>query len=258
MADDAVALVAREVGVTLGERRAVAGVSFEADFCTISAVLGPNGAGKTTLLRALAGIVPHDGRVELCGSTIDTLAPRERSKRLAFVPQRSQMASRLPVYTVVSHGRFAHRGGLSRLSGADRQAIDTAMLRADVAHLAAREFPELSHGEQRRVLLARALATEARVLLLDEPTASLDIPHALALFATLRALAEDGRCIVVVVHQLDDALRYTDRALLLHGGRQVAFGQTADVITAGNVERVYGVQLITGGALGFRLGSSAT
>jgi iron complex transport system ATP-binding protein len=258
MADDAVALVASEVAVTLGERRAVAGVSFEADFCTITAVLGPNGAGKTTLLRALAGIVPHGGRIELCGGKIDALAPRERSKRLAFVPQRSQLASRLPVHTVVSHGRFAHRGGLSRLSHADRRAIDTAMMRADVAHLAAREFPELSHGEQRRVLLARALATEARVLLLDEPTASLDIPHALELFATLRALAEDGRCIVVVVHQLDDALRYTDRALLLHGGRQVAFGQTADVITAGNVERVYGVQLITGGALGFRLGGSAT
>jgi len=257
MADDAVPLVASEVAVTLGERRAVAGVSFQAEVCTITAVLGPNGAGKTTLLRALAGIVAHDGRVELCGSKIGALDPRERSKRLAFVPQRSQLASRLPVYTVVSHGRFAHRGGLSRLSPADRQAIDTAMVRADVAHLAAREFPELSHGEQRRVLLARALATEARVLLLDEPTASLDIPHALALFATLRALAEDGRCIVVVLHQLDDALRYTDRALLLHGGRQVAFGRSADVITAGNVEGVYGVQLITGGALGFRLGRSA-
>jgi iron complex transport system ATP-binding protein len=256
MADGDFALIAQDVSVALGARRAVTGVSFEADFCTITAVLGPNGAGKTTLLRALAGIVPHAGRVELCGGPIESLDPRERSKRLAFVPQRSQLASRLPVYTVVSHGRFAHRGGLSRLLPADRQAIDTAMMRADVAHLAAREFPELSHGEQRRVLLARALATEARVLLLDEPTASLDIPHALSLFATLRGLAEDGRCVVVVVHQLDDALRFTDRALLLHDGRQVAFGRSPEVITADNVERVYGVQLIAGGALGFRLGGS--
>jgi iron complex transport system ATP-binding protein len=257
MADADLALFANGVSVALGARRAISSVSFDADFCTVTAVLGPNGAGKTTLLRALAGIVPHEGRVELCGDAIGSLAARERSKRLAFVPQRSQLGSRLPVYTVVSHGRFAHRGGLSRLSHTDRQAIETAMRRADVVHLAAREFPELSHGEQRRVLLARALATQARVLLLDEPTASLDISHALSLFATLRALAEDGHCVVVVLHQLDDALRFTDRALLLHEGRQVAFGPSPEVITAANVERVYGVALIAGGALGFRLGSSA-
>jgi iron complex transport system ATP-binding protein len=250
------ALHARDVAVVLGGRRALDGVAFDAEFGTITALLGPNGAGKTTLLRALAGLAAHDGRIELCGTPIAELDARERSRRLAYVPQRSLLTSRLPVHTVVGHGRFAHRGGLARLSHEDRRAIDTAMARADVTHLAGREFPELSHGEQRRVLLARALATEARVLLLDEPTASLDIPHALSLLTTLRALAQDGHCIVAAVHQLDDALRFTDRALLLHEGRQAAFGPSRLVISAENVERVYGVQLVAGGALGFRLGSA--
>lgn len=251
------ALRAADVSVALGARRAVSGVSFSAEFGTITCVLGPNGAGKTTLLRALAGLLPSEGRIELCGQELAALLPRERSQRLAFVPQRSALTARLPVYTVVSHGRFAHRGGLSRLSPSDRSAIEAAMLRADVAQLSAREFPELSHGEQRRVLLARALATQARVLLLDEPTASLDVPHALGLFATLRSLAQDGHCIVVVLHQLDDALRFSDRSLLLHQGRQIAFGSSAEVISAANVERVYDVQLVPGGALGFRLRGSA-
>jgi len=253
MADPGIALRAHDVGVALGSKPVLHAIGFEADFGSLTAVIGPNGAGKTSLLRALAGLVPYSGTIELSGSEVAQLAPRERSRQLAFVPQRSQLNSRLPVYSVVGHGRFAHRGGLAPLSPADRGAIESAMQRADVLHLSAREFPELSQGEQRRVLLARALATQARVLLLDEPTASLDIPHALALYVELRSLAEDGHCIVAVMHQLDDALRCTDQALLLHEGRQVAFGRSPDVISRANVERVYGVQLVPGGALGFRL-----
>ena len=182
------------------------------------------------------------------------LTRRDIGRRIAFVPQRTQLASRLPVWTVVSHGRYAHRGGLAQLSTRDERAIESAMQRADVAHLAAREFPQLSAGEQRRVLLARALATEARVLLLDEPTASLDIPHALSLFETLRGLADSGHCVVIVLHQLDDALRFTDRALLLEGGRQLAFDRSADVITPAHVRSAYGVELVEHGGLAFRLG----
>jgi iron complex transport system ATP-binding protein len=257
MADEK-ALVARNVTVTLGNRRVLDDISLEADFGSVLAVLGPNGAGKTTLLKAAAGMLEHGGRVELCGADTARMSPRERGMRLAFVPQRSQLNARLPVYTIVSHGRYAHRGGLARLSAHDRQAIVSAMARADVTELAARELPELSHGEQRRVLLARALATEARVLLLDEPTASLDIAHALALFATLRALAQDGYCVVMVLHQLDDALRFTDRALLLQQGRLIACGSTHSVITPDHVRRVYGVQLLQNSALGFeRVGGGA-
>jgi iron complex transport system ATP-binding protein len=247
------ALRAHGVCATLGGVRVLEQISVEAQFGSVLAILGPNGAGKTTLLRAFAGLLEHAGRVELSDVDRASLSRRELGQRLALVPQRSALSARLPVYTVVSHGRYAHRGGLARVSAQDRRAIDSAMARADVAHLAARVLPELSHGEQRRVLLARALATEARVLLLDEPTAALDIAHALALFATLRDLARDGHCIIAVLHQLDDALRFTDQALLLQGGKQIALDRTPAVVTADNVRRVYGVELVAGGALGFRL-----
>ena len=253
MAEQGEALRARGLGVALAGRQLLHAIDMDAAHGTLTAVLGPNGAGKTTLLRALAGLLPSSGSVELDGQPLASMAPRERSRRLAFVPQRSQLSARLPVWSVVAQGRFARRTGLGGPSSADLQAIEAALRKADVAHLAEREFPQLSHGEQRRVLLARALATEARVLLLDEPAASLDIPHALGLYATLRALSAEGCCVIAVMHQLDEALRFTDRALLLQAGRQVAAGATAEVISAENVARVYGVTLVPGGALGFRL-----
>jgi iron complex transport system ATP-binding protein len=250
------ALDARGVCAAAGKSRVLHDVTFHADYGAVLAILGPNGAGKSTLLRALAGLSPYEGSIALDGGELSALTRREIGRRIAFVPQRTQLTSRLPVWTVVSHGRYAHRGGLAQLSARDERAIESAMQRADVTHLATREFPQLSAGEQRRVLLARALATEARVLLLDEPTASLDIPHALSLFETLRVLAESGHCVVIVLHQLDDALRFTDRALLLQSGRALAFDRSAEVITPAHVRSAYGVELIEHGGLAFRLGRS--
>jgi len=247
------ALRARDVSVELGRARVLEGVSLDASFGEILAVLGPNGAGKTTLLRALAGLLPHHGTIEVAGSSLHALQRREAARRIAFVPQRTQLSVRMSVEAVVSQGRYAHRGGIARLTAADHAAIERAMARADVLPLRARELPDLSYGEQRRVLLARALATEARVLLLDEPTAALDVAHALQLYVALRELAASGHCIVLVVHQLDDALRHADSALLLDGGRPVVLGPSAEVIRSHYIERVYGVALVEAGALGFRL-----
>jgi iron complex transport system ATP-binding protein len=249
----ALALCARDVSVELGHAAVLSGVTFQARFGEMLAVLGPNGAGKTTLLRALAGLIPHRGTIEVAGSALHTLERREAARRIAFVPQRTQLSVRMSVEAVVSQGRYAHRGGIARLTAADHAAIERAMARADVLPLRARELPDLSYGEQRRVLLARALATEARVLLLDEPTAALDVAHALQLYVVLRELTAAGHCIVLVVHQLDDALRHADSALLIDGGRQVALGSSSDVIRSQHIERVYGVALVEAGALGFRL-----
>lgn len=244
---------AQELLVSHGARRALAGVSFAAERGEVTCVLGPNGAGKSTLLRALMGLVPYSGRVLVGGRDAHALLPRDRARTMAYVPQRSLLEAPLSVETVVAQGRFAHTGGLGALSVRDRKAVEVAMQRTDVADLAARSFDRLSTGERRRVLIARALATEARIILLDEPTAALDVRHALELHALLRELAADGFTVVVVLHALDDARRHTDRAILIHDGIVIAAGPSAEVVSAERVREVYRVKLVEAGAAGFEL-----
>lgn len=247
---------AKDLCVRRGARRILDGVAFEARAGDVTAILGPNGAGKSTLLKALAGLLPIErGEVCLEGITLGELNARERATRLAYVPQRTLLSSGLPVATVVAHGRYAHTRGLGRPGPADLEAIASAMERTDVAGLGSRRFDRISTGEQRRVLLARALATEARAILLDEPTEALDVRHALELHELLRELAADGYALAVVLHDLDAARRFTDRATLIDGGAVVRAGATSEVIESDAVREVYGVELLENTALGFSLGS---
>lgn len=245
-------LRAQAVSVRRGSRTVLSAVDFDASAASVTAILGPNGAGKSTLLKALAGVLPFEGRVTLDGEPLGAMPARERAHRISYVPQQTRLTVGLDVAAVVAQGRYAHTGGLARPSNADRAALASAMQRTDVEALATRRFDRLSAGEQRRVLVARALATEARVVLLDEPTAALDVRQALSLHALLRELADDGYTVVVVLHELD-AARSTDRALMLVEGKVEAAGPSADVVSPARIERVYGVTLVEGGALGFRL-----
>jgi iron complex transport system ATP-binding protein len=253
-----VALSAREVSVQLGARKVLERVSLDAHYGEVTAILGPNGAGKSTLLRALCGLVPASGQVLLDGTRVAELDPFARAKQVSFVPQHSLLAAAMPVERVVAQGRYAHRRGLTRESEADRQAVRQALAESDVLALAGRPFTELSFGEQKRVLIARALATGARTLLLDEPTASLDVEHALRLFALLRSLSAQGRCIVVVLHHLDEALNFSDRAALVKAGELLAIGATSEIISPERVRALYGVEMIPGGGYGFRLPGAAS
>lgn len=218
----------------------------------VVALLGPNGAGKSTALRAMLGLLPFQGTVTVEGRDVRTLDARQRARHLGYVPQRSQLTAAMDVRNVVALGRFAHQGLLARLSDADRVAVDAALVRTDAAHLAGRLFTQLSVGEQQRVLLARALCSGAGVILLDEPTAALDVGHALALLDLLRELAAQGHALVVVLHDLDQVVKVADRALLLHQGRTVASGAVAEVLTAEHLLPVFGVEPVAGGAWGFR------
>lgn len=247
------ALLVDALSVKLGSRAVLQDIALEAPFGEITAVLGPNGAGKSTLLRAISGLVPHSGRVSLSGVVLSSLEPHERAKLLSFVPQSTLLSAAMPVRDVVMQGRYAHRTGRARHQAEDDEAVALAMEETDVAQFSERAFTQLSFGEQRRVLLARALATGARTILLDEPTAALDIAHSLSLYALLQALAAQGRCIVVVLHNLDDVRHYTNRAVLLKQGRVTASGRSKDVLDARRVRDVYGVDLIEAGGLGFRL-----
>jgi iron complex transport system ATP-binding protein len=242
----------RDVSATLAGRSVLTGVSLALGAGELCAVLGPNGAGKSTLLRAILGLVPHRGEVSLEGARVDALTPEQRARRVSFVPQESELAAALPVRDVVSLGRYAH-AAFTRPASEDDSAVERALIDCDVQALAHRPFSDLSTGEKKRVLIARALCTGARTLLLDEPTAALDIEHALKLFALLRRVAREGRAVLVVLHQIEHALAYADRALLLQAGKPLALGAVHEVLTAANVRTLYGVELIEGGAPGFRL-----
>lgn len=232
-------LEARGVGVRVGDCPIIEGVDLEVDAGTICALLGPNGAGKTTLLKAILGLIDRVGDVRIDGDDIARLDGPARARLVGYVPQLSLLTARLTGHEVVAQGRFAHRGRAGR--GGHGAAIRAALEATDCAHLADRAYAVCSGGERARLLLARALATEARVLLLDEPTASLDLAHALHLHALLRRLAGEGKAIVVVQHQLGDALRWSHTAAVLHRGRRVAAGPVAEALSDDLMRDVFGL-----------------
>lgn len=232
------------LSVSLAGRRVVEDVSFAAAPGAFVALTGPNGAGKSTVLKALTGVLPAEaGRIDIDGAPADTFNALERARRLAWLSQSRPVAWNLRVEDVVALGRFAQSpDAYDRLGPEARLAVDTAMTKADAAHLSGRAFQTLSGGEQARVHLARLLASPAPCLLLDEPCAALDIVHQLALMETLAAEAAGGRSVVVVLHDLELAARYCPRVIVMESGRVVADGPPGDALSEGNLARVFGVK----------------
>jgi iron complex transport system ATP-binding protein len=248
-------LRAEDVRVELGGRWVVDGVTLDAARGRVNAIVGPNGSGKTSLLRALAGLLPHRGRVFAAGTDLRELSPTERAQRIAYLPQMSALRAQLTVREVVALGLYAGRRGWFRATSGDAHRIETALERASIRELAEYAYPKLSGGQQRLALIARALATGARTLLLDEPTASLDVRHALELFALLASLAREGYCVVVVLHDLDDVQRYAEWAVLLEAGRLRAAGPPGGAEFVSAAEETYQVRLMPSDRVGFRLRS---
>ncbi len=236
------AFLVHDASVALGGRRVLAGVSFEIGAATLVAVVGANGAGKTTLLRALAGLLPHDGAVELFGRPVRAWDPRERALRLAFVRQTPPAADAFTVRESVALGRAPHLAWTAALTADDRAAVEAALDALDLGALAERPLAALSGGERQRAALAQALAQDTPVLLLDEPTAHLDGRHTLDLLARARALADGGRTVIAAVHDLGLAARFADRMLVLAGGTLVADGPPAVVLTPDQLASAFGVE----------------
>ena len=228
-------------GLSIAGRWLVRDASISIEPGRLLALVGPNGSGKSTLLRLLAGVwEPTAGAVTLDGAPLARVPRRALARAVALVPQDTHIAFAFSVREIVAMGRHAHLGRFERERAADREAIAEAMARADVAGIAERDATELSGGERQRVLIARSLATEARHLLLDEPTASLDVAHALDVLALCRRLADDGHAVAVALHDLNLARRYaTD--VLLRAGTVVASGPTDRVLTPALVGDVFGV-----------------
>ena len=233
---------AERLGVRLGDREALADVTFRVDAGEAVALVGPNGAGKTTLLRALAGLQPHAGALRLEGHPVRAADARARARRVALVRQQTALPVDFTVREVVAMGRAPHLPWAGRLGPVDRAAVDAALAQTDLADFADRSVRRLSGGEQQRVQLAQALAQDTPTLLLDEPTAHLDVRHQLDLIARVRALADAGRTVVAALHDLERAAAFAGRLLVLAQGRLVADGPPESVLTEALLADVFGVR----------------
>lgn len=220
--------------------RALDGVSLNAKPGVITAVVGPNGSGKSSLVRTLLGRVPlESGEILLGHQPLASMDRLTLARSIAVVPQREEPVIPLLVREFVTLGRFPHRGAFGALSQLDREAIEHGMLRAGVAPYQDRRTDTLSGGEWQRTRIARALAQNARVLVLDEPTTFLDIAHEMAVFELLDALAREGRTVLLVSHQLNLVARFASHIVLLDHGKIAAEGSASDVMRGDVLERVY-------------------
>ena len=236
----------RNLAFGFGARRVGTDVTFTLSKGETLAVLGGNGAGKTTLFRTLLGLLPPQaGEIHVGGDALDRLAPNERALRLAYVPQQHVPSFGFTVEEIVLMGRASRLSAFARPGTADRAAAADALARLGIAALAQRPITELSGGERQLVLVARALAQQAPVLILDEPTASLDFGNRARVLAEIDRLRGSGLTIVFSTHEPDQALAHADRALLLVDGRPLALDAVDRALTAENVERLYRVRVRT-------------
>ncbi len=224
------------------QRQVLQDISFAVQEGQILSLLGPNGSGKTTLLRCFNKILrPQQGRICLQGQPLEQIPLRHLAKLIGYVPQQESVTFPFSVFETVLMGRRPHVGW--RLQPHDLEMVEECLRALHLEHLSQRRVTELSGGERQRVALARALAQEPQVLLLDEPTSSLDLRHQLEVMETVAALVKSrGLTAVLAMHDLNLAARFTDQIVMLHQGQLFCAGQPAAVLTRDNIRTVYGVE----------------
>ncbi|TDD65733.1 ABC transporter ATP-binding protein [Actinomadura rubrisoli] len=227
----------RGLDVALGGRPVLRGVSLEVPAGSWTAVIGPNGAGKSTLLRAVLGLVPSDGEVAVAGADLSALKPRQRARLVAYAPQSPNLPVDMTVFDYTLLGRSPYIPHLGRESARDRAVVAEVLERLDLTDFAGRPLDHLSGGERQRVVLARALAQQTSVLLLDEPTTALDIGHQQQVMELVDQLRlSDELTVVTTIHDLTLAGQYADDLVLLSDGRVAAAGPPAEVLTRSAIE----------------------
>ncbi|MEA2904635.1 MAG: iron complex transport system ATP-binding protein [Alphaproteobacteria bacterium] len=240
-------IAAKDIAVRFGRTPLLEGVQFAMRAGEMIGLIGPNGSGKTTLLRILANLrAPEDGTVRYAGRTAAEIGQRALAQRIAYLAQGGNVHWPMRVDALVALGRLPHRKPFSGLDAADRDAIERAMQAADVTPFRMRTMGEVSGGERMRVLLARALAVEAELLLADEPIAALDPLHQLQVMTLLHATARAGRGVIVVLHDLALAARFCDRLVLLAHGGILVDGPPPQVLTDAHIAEAYGIEVARG------------
>ena len=233
------------VTVQFGDVTALAEVSLTVEPGRFIGLVGPNGSGKTTLLRTISGVLsPDTGSIRVAGYGVGSTSQRAISRKVAVVPQDTSLTFDFSVRELVAMGRTPYVSRLGRADRADRDAVEAALARTAVADLADRSVTAVSGGERQRVLLARTLAQDTPIMLLDEPTASLDINHQLRTLDLVRELAAGGKTVVAAIHDLNLAAHYCDELVLLGSGRRIETGSPETVLTEANLESVFGTNAV--------------
>lgn len=237
-----VGLIAENISLRRGGRTILEGVSVRVAPGEFLSIVGPNGSGKSLLLRALAGLWKVvDGPIRFGKREVSQLGRRELARRVAFVAQDTRMDFAFTIEEVVAMGRHPRRGRFERPTPEDHRAVDAAIASCDIAHLRGRFVNTLSGGERQRVAIARSLAVEPEIVLLDEPTASLDVQHGLEILDLCQSLARAGKSIVLATHDLNAVARYATEVVLMESGHIAYTGDCNGVLNANVLDRVFGV-----------------
>ncbi len=237
-------ICARDVWASYGERGVLNGFNLSVEQGSFVAIAGPNGVGKSTLLRLVSGVIsPSRGRIEVAGRDILALSTRERARLVAVVPQDPELPHGAPAIEVVLMGRNPHLGLLSWESDSDVQTAVEAMRMTYTEDLLDRSVDELSGGERQRVAIAIALAQQTPFILLDEPTANLDLAYQPAIMELMRGLVSSGKTILAAVHDLTLAAQFCDKVALMSGGASLTVGTPEETLTEENIKTVYGADV---------------
>ncbi|MCD6537100.1 heme ABC transporter ATP-binding protein [Candidatus Bathyarchaeota archaeon] len=241
-----VTLKVENVSFYYGARRILENIRFSAEKGDFIGIIGPNGSGKTTLLRIINNLLkPTGGAVFLDGREISKMKEKEIAKRISSVPQNPTVNFDFSVWDIVMMGRYPHLGRLSIEDERDEEIVSRCMKLTNVLHLANRSITEVSGGELQRILIARALAQEAKILLLDEPTSNLDINYQIEIMDLLRDLTlKKGITVICTMHDLNLATRYCEMLILLSNGRIRAIGRPEEVVTRDNIKETFGIDVL--------------
>lgn len=238
-------LKVQNISASYREDKVLEGISFQAGEGEFLGIIGPNGAGKTTLLKVMTGVKqPLAGKVMLDGKVLDSLSRKQIARRMAVVPQSSFIPPLFTVEDVVSMGRYPHQKSRFATTEEDMKVVEEAMRKTNTTVFRHRLINELSGGERQEVIIARALAQKPKILMLDEPTANLDIKHQMKILGLARTLVrEGGITVIMVIHDLNLAARFCDRLVLLHNRKIYSQGKPKDVLTPQNLKAAYEVEV---------------